>query len=532
MRLLLILLLVGAPALAQTGRAPFEVRLAASVFGQAFAFIATRALEPVTVQDLAVWGLNSVAGLDPSLSVRVDAGAIRLLQGGRDIYQRGVPPPQGDPDGSAASERAGLLWGPAVADVLSAAWDASDAVRRAGTAGVVAAVMDEVVTHLDPYSRYVAPGAADLDRDKRLGDAGAGLRLSRQGRAIMVLSVNQAGPAADAGIVAGDRLMAVDDQPVEGEDLASVLAMIAGPEGTDVSLTVRSRNGTVRTVEAERAVVPPETVFADRRGDLLLIRIAGFSADTDQRLRQELIRWLGGRDGSQLRGVVIDLRGNRGGLLRQAVSTTDLLQGPGLIATTAGRNPAARHDFVSQETDRSEGLPMAVLVDGRSASAAEIMAAALADSGRAVVIGSGTLGKGLVQTVANLPDGGEIFVTWSRVLAPRGWPIQGLGVMPQVCTSAGPDSLAQQLASLARGSSRMASAIARHRAARAPLPPAEILSLRENCPAADGPDGGRDIARDAGRDVGRDGGRDLDLATARTVLANARAYQAALLQPR
>jgi len=78
----------------------------------------------------------------------------------------------------------------------------------------------------------------------------------------------------------------------------------------------------------------------------------------------------------------------------------------------------------------------------------------------------------------------------------------------------------------------MASAIARHRAARAPLPPAEILSLRENCPAADGPDGGRDIARDAGRDVGRDGGRDLDLATARTVLANARAYQAALLQPR
>ena len=175
---------------------------------------------------------------------------------------------------------------------------------------------------------------------------------------------------------------------------------------------------------------------------------------------------------------------------------------------------------------------MAVLVDGRSASAAEIMAAALADSGRAVVIGSGTLGKGLVQTVANLPDGGEIFVTWSRVLAPRGWPIQGLGVMPQVCTSAGPDSLAQQLASLARGSSRMASAIARHRAARAPLPPEEILSLRENCPAADGPDGGRDIARDAGRDVGRDGGRDLDLATARTVLANARAYQAALLQPR
>ena len=91
------------------------------------------------------------------------------------------------------------------------------------------------------------------------------------------------------------------------------------------------------------------------------------------------------------------------------------------------------------------------MVDGRSASAAEILAAALADRGRGVVIGSSTLGKGLVQTIAPLPDGGELFVTWSRVLAPRGWPIQGLGVLPQVCTSLGQDTLSWQLAALAQG---------------------------------------------------------------------------------
>lgn len=514
MRLLLFLLLVTAPAGAQPARTAFEVRQAASVFAEAYAFIATRALEPVTVQQLALWGLSGLSALDPSLSVRVDPSTLRLVQSGRDIYQRGIPAPQGDPDSGAGAERASLLWGPAVADVMSAAWDASEGVRRAGTAGVIAAAFDEIVTHLDPYSRYVAPGAADLDRDRRLGDVGAGLKLAQRGRGVVVVSVNQAGPAADAGIAAGDRLLAVDDEPVEGLEIATIMAMIAGVEGTDVSLTVRGRNGATRTVEAERAAVPPETVFAERRQDLLLIRIAGFSADTDQRLRQELARWVDAR--ARPRGIVIDLRGNRGGLLRQAVATTELLQGPGVIATTDGRNPAARHDFRGTGADGTDGLPIAVLVDGRSASAAEIMAAALADNGRAVVIGSGTLGKGLVQTVANLPDGGELFVTWSRVLAPMGWPIQGLGVLPQICTSLGVADLAQQMQALARGQSRMTRALVRHRAARAPLPPAAILSLREPCPASDGPDAHND----------------LDLATARTVLANPRLFEAALVPAR
>ena len=110
------------------------------------------------------------------------------------------------------------------------------------------------------------------------------------------------------------------------------------------------------------------------------------------------------------------------------------------------------------------------MVDGRTASAAEILAAALADRGRGVVIGSSTLGKGLVQTIDPLPDGGELFVTWSRVLAPRGWPIQGLGVLPQVCTSLGQDALSWQLAALAPGREPMAAALARH--ARRPRPAA------------------------------------------------------------
>ena len=145
-----------------------------------------------------------------------------------------------------------------------------------------------------------------------------------------------------------------------------------------------------------------------------------------------------------------------------------------------------------------------VLVDGRTASAAEIMAAALEDNGRAVVVGSSTLGKGLVQTIAPLPDGGELFVTWSRVLAPGGWPIQGLGMMPQVCTSLGEEPSASAAWRLCEPASRVSPpALARHNAARAPLPVAQVVDLRNACPAAEGRDADLDAAGLPARPPGR-----------------------------
>ena len=156
-------------------------------------------------------------------------------------------------------------------------------------------------------------------------------------------------------------------------------------------------------------------------------------------------------------------------------------------------------------------MPVIVLVDGRTASAAEILAAALADRGRAVVIGSETVGKGMVQTIDPLPDGGELFVTWSQMVAPLGWPIQGLGVLPQVCTSLGQEALNRQLAALSTGFQPMAPAIRRSRAARIPIPASEVLEIRAPCPASEG--------------------RASDLEAARLLIANPAAYAAALLPP-
>ena len=140
-------------------------------------------------------------------------------------------------------------------------------MRRAGTQGVVQSFFDELFNHLDPYSRYVPPREAGEDRERRVGQAGAGLRLARRGAAIVVVEAIADGPAALAGIRPGDTIVSVDGQSTQGKDPATVMRWIAGPEETQLTLAWRGRDGRLRTAELERAMVPPETVFvaAQRR---------------------------------------------------------------------------------------------------------------------------------------------------------------------------------------------------------------------------------------------------------------------------
>jgi carboxyl-terminal processing protease len=496
----LLLLLLIAPAHAQPVAAvgSFDPLLAANVYAAALAFMTPRTLEPVAVSQLTVWGLRGLTALDPDLGTDLRDGRLTLAARDRVLLVR-PSLPEADVNG----------WATVAAELSTAAVGASAVVRRAGTQGVVQSFFDELFNHLDPYSRYVPPREAGEDRERRSGQAGAGLRLARRGAAVTVAEAISDGPGAIAGIRPGDTIVAVDGQSTQGKDARTVEKLIDGPEGTRVAISWRSRDGRMHTAELERAMVPPETVYGQRVGDALLVQVTAFNRSTDSHLAHAIEQGFVGPHPSA--GIVLDLRGNRGGLLRQAVTAADSLLPAGVVAMTAGRDPEATRTWRSTSGDLAVNIPVVVMVDGRTASAAEILAAALADRGRGVVIGSSTLGKGLVQTIAPLPDGGELFVTWSRVLAPRGWPIQGLGVLPQVCTSLGQDTLGWQLASLAHGRQPMAQALATHHAARAPLPPAQILAMRRTCPAAEG--------------------RESDLDTARLLIHDPAAYAAALLPP-
>jgi carboxyl-terminal processing protease len=492
----LLILLLAAPAHAQSVN--FDPHLVTSVYAAALAFMTPRTLEPVSVSQLTIWGLRGLTALDPDLMVAAGDGKLLLAARARIIAQQ-TAPADNDVNG----------WAETATQLAALAGSVSLPVRKAGTQGVVQSFFDELFNHLDAYSRYVPPGEATEDRELRNGEAGAGLRLIKRGAAIVVAEAVADGPGAVAGIRPGDAIVSVDDEPVRGRDALAVADSIDGPEGTQVTIAWRGHDGRIHTAALERAVVPPESVFSQHLGNLLLLQITAFNHSTAVHLAQAIHDGFAGPHPPD--GIILDLRGNRGGLLRQAVAAAGELLPPGIVAITLGRAPDASEIWRSAPGELAEYIPVVVLVDGRTASAAEILAAALADRGRGVVVGSSTLGKGLVQTIAPLPDGGELFVTWSRVLAPRGWPIQGLGVLPQICTSLGQDALESQLAALAQGQQSMAQAIALHRAARAPLPPAQILAIRNACPAAEG--------------------RDADLDVARLLIRSPVAYAAALLPP-
>lgn len=468
----------------------------------AFDVILDRHLEPAAPADLGLWALRGLEVMDPGLRPELRAGTLLLSDGQRLLGARPMPaaqPPQAPPTRASGPLAVG------VAALFDLAWRASPALRRAGSERMLQNAFEEVFNHLDPYSRYLTPEEAAAARARRVGHSALGLQLAPgPGGSVAVAAVAPGGTADRVGLRAGDRLLAVDGETLRGRPLAEAVALLEGPTGSAASLRIQ-RGGRRLQLVLPREVIPPDTVHAARRDDILWIRIDGFANDTDQRLAEALARALAA---GGVAGVVLDLRGNRGGLLSQAVSVASAFLPGGPVALTAGRHPDAQRSYTADDEDRAQGLPMVVLVDGRSASAAEIVAAALGDRGRAVVLGSATTGKGLIQVVAPLPNGGELHVSWARVLAPSGWPVQGLGVVPAVCTSLGEAATAAGLAALAQGDSPMAPALRQARAVRAPAHAAAIAELRAACPPAEG--------------------REMDLRAARALIEDPRAYAAAL----
>jgi carboxyl-terminal processing protease len=476
---------------------PFDAGVLAATQAEAIDFMLPRALEPVTARQLTLWGLGGLGTLDPALAVASENTTITLLV-------RGHPALEVAPTGATPVD-----WARAVQQVVTVAFAASAPIRRAGQSGVTRTLFEEMLAHLDPYSRYVPPIEAIGDRDRRVGHAGIGVTLAQRGSSVIVKDVVMGSPAAAAGIMAGDVLQWVNDRSAINRDRRMIEEALNGPEGTTVNLVWRNGDGQAREATLTRVMVPPETVYWRREGDVVIVQVIGFSQTTDQHISQVIFDEL--RSARPISGIILDLRGNRGGLLQAAVATAGMFLPGGVIVRTAGRAPEANRVWVANGRELASGARIAVLVDGGTASAAEIVAAALADRGRAVVIGSSTFGKGVVQTIDPLPDGGELFLTWSRILAPRGWPLQSLGVLPQICTSRGEERLRQQLAFLASGRQELEAALRVHRAARAPLTPDQIVAIREPCPAADP--------------------RPSDLAVARSLLDDPVSYGTALLAP-
>jgi len=290
-----------------------------------------------------------------------------------------------------------------------------------------------LVAGLDPYSSYLdAEEYADLRVSTAGTYAGIGIEVSTADRALRVVRPFRDSPAAAAGIQSGDMISAIDGLAV-GNDLDAAMARMRGPRGSAVKLSV-VRTGSALPLEftVERAQVDVHSVaMVELEGGYLYARITTFSDTTAldfaagvARLRRDL--------GAKPRGVVLDLRNNPGGVLESAVEIADQLLEEGVIVTADGRTPSARFSMSATPGEVIPGVPVVVLVNGGTASAAEILAGALQDHHRARLLGGRTFGKGSVQTVMPLSGGRAIKLTTSRYYTPSGRSIQGRGIEPDI----------------------------------------------------------------------------------------------------
>jgi len=286
---------------------------------------------------------------------------------------------------------------------------------------------------LDPHTVFMPPEVfkeMKIDTSGEFG--GLGIEIARKGDVITVVAPMDDTPAARAGIRPGDQILQIDGADTRDMDLAQAIQRMRGPAGRKVLLNImRDGFSAPREIAIIRDHIRIVSVEGALYGGIGYIRVKNFQERTDVSLRKELDRLRGLNGGRELRGLVLDLRNNPGGLLDQAVAISDrFLPGNLPIVTTRGRNGRNTVEERSRDRDTEKAYPLVVLVNSGSASASEIVAGALQDHGRATIMGTPTFGKGSVQTLIELEDGSGLKLTIARYYTPKGRSIQERGISP------------------------------------------------------------------------------------------------------
>jgi carboxyl-terminal processing protease len=308
-------------------------------------------------------------------------------------------------------------------------------VEDVDEAALIEAAIDGMLTSLDPHSSYLSPDdAADMREATRGEFGGLGIEVTQEEGFIKVVSPIDGTPAADAGITSGDFITAVDGENLLGLTLDEAVELMRGPVGSEIIITVvREDVDQPFDVSIIRDTIKLTAVRSRVEGDTVVLRITTFSDQTYPSLEEQLAEQVAEAGGIEnVNGFVIDLRNNPGGLLNQAIAVSDAFLDAGEITSTRGRDPDDGQRWNARDGDLAEGLPMVVLINGGSASASEIVAGALQDHRRAIVIGTNSFGKGSVQTVMPLRGDSAMRLTTARYYTPSGRSIQALGISPDI----------------------------------------------------------------------------------------------------
>ncbi len=300
---------------------------------------------------------------------------------------------------------------------------------------LIEAAINGMLTSLDPHSSFLsADDYSDMQTQTRGSFGGLGIEVSQEEGLVKVVAPIDDTPAANAGVQPGDFITHVNGESLLGLPLDDAVEMMRGPIGSEITITIlREGESEPFDLTMSRDTIKLTVVRSRVEGHAVVLRVSTFNDETQDTLEAELekaVEEAGGID--RVTGFVLDLRNNPGGLLNQAISVSDAFLDAGEIVSTRGRNPEESERWNAEAGDLAEGKPMVVLINGGSASASEIVAGALQDHRRAIVVGEKSFGKGSVQTVMPVTADSAIRLTTARYFTPSGRSIQALGVQPDI----------------------------------------------------------------------------------------------------
>ena len=291
-----------------------------------------------------------------------------------------------------------------------------------------------VLQSLDPYSAYMSPELFKEMRTDTSGQfGGLGIEIGMEAGVVKVISPIDDTPAAKAGIKAGDYIVKIGKEQVQGKSLMEAVKLMRGPVGTSIDLTVRRKN-IKKPLEFKimRKIIEIQSVSSriiSKEKNLGYIRLKSFNENSDKQFLNSIKKF---EKNSDIKGYVLDLRNNPGGLLTQAINITDFFLDDGEIVSTKGRKISETRKFFARRGDETKGKPIVVLINNGSASASEIFAGALKDHKRAIILGENSYGKGSVQSIIPLGNGGGMRLTISKYYLPSGKSISEVGVSPDI----------------------------------------------------------------------------------------------------
>jgi carboxyl-terminal processing protease len=313
----------------------------------------------------------------------------------------------------------------------------ADYVDEVSDDTLVESAINGMLTSLDPHSNYLnTKNFNDMKVQTRGEFGGLGIEVSMENGLVKVVSPIDDTPAARAGLKPGDLITHLDNDPVQGMTLPEAVEKMRGLVNSEIKLTIRREGKEPFDVKLTRATIRIQSVRSHLEGDNIgYIRVTTFNEQTDVGLNNAM-KNLKQQSGNKLLGVILDLRNNPGGLLDQAVAVSDAFLDKGEIVSTRGRRSEDAQRYNARPGDIAAGLPVAVLINGGSASASEIVAGALQDHHRAILLGTKSFGKGSVQTIIPLPGHGAMRLTTARYYTPSGRSIQAKGIDPDIIVEA------------------------------------------------------------------------------------------------